>query len=322
VLLSLQKFMQRWVIALFFFLISGWSGSVFARNYGEGGFGLGNYNEGDGVAVTQSTSAAVAPSCGDQTPGPRPAWLYGAIAQNENSILLFFTEADSPVSKYVLTFGTRSGKYDYGVLDMGVNARGQMTFLVKALAANTTYYFKVRAQNGCATGGWSNEISAKTANPQAFNQLEVTASELVAVPKKIEITTVSEQVIPPEVSKFMDYAVKVKVVNTKKMPISGAKVTMHSTTQERITNKDGVAQFENVEPGSHKVLIAYQNYEGEQAINLGGDVKEFELNITVSEKDYSLPPSVYVVIGGLCLVVTGLMVVLISSKKTKDPTKN
>jgi cobalamin biosynthesis Mg chelatase CobN len=34
--------------------------------------------------------------------------------------------------------------------------------LVNSLQPNTKYYFKIRSGNGCATGNWSNEISAQT----------------------------------------------------------------------------------------------------------------------------------------------------------------
>ena len=128
---------------------------------------------------SSSTSTSV---CSDTAPGEKAPWLYGAITQDSGSVLLYFTEADNPVNKYVLEYGTKSGDYPYGVQDMGVNSRGQMTFLVKSLSSNTTYYFKVRGGNGCATGNWSNEISAKTKGLVSFNQLEITQSDLEPQP--------------------------------------------------------------------------------------------------------------------------------------------
>ena len=252
--------------------------------------------------------------------------LYGAIAQDSSSVLLYFTQADNPVNKYVLEYGTKSGDYPYGVQDMGVNSRGQMTFLVKSLSPDTTYYFKVRGGNGCATGSWSNEISAKTKGLVSFNQLDITQSELE--PKPVEETppttascqtytvksgdslwSIAEnslgdgnrykEIIEQNKDKYPSletsnnleagwelkvncgkqistsgtqkalsqggYDVKVKVVDTNKKPVEGAKVTIHSKVQETVTNKDGIAQFKNVEAGDHKVLIAYNNFEGEQS---------------------------------------------------------
>jgi predicted GH43/DUF377 family glycosyl hydrolase len=89
----------------------------------------------DSSSSPSSTSSSTsAPICGDQAPGAKAPWLYGAIAQDSGSVLLYFTEADNPVNKYVLEYGTKPRDYPYGVQDMGVNSGGQMTFLVKSLS--------------------------------------------------------------------------------------------------------------------------------------------------------------------------------------------
>ncbi|MEI7962158.1 MAG: carboxypeptidase regulatory-like domain-containing protein, partial [archaeon] len=264
-----------------------------------------------------STSTSV---CSDQAPGSKAPWLYGAIAQDSGSVLLYFTEADNPVNKYVLEYGTKSGDYPYGVQDMGVNARGQMTFLVKSLSPNTTYYFKVRGGNGCATGSWSNEISAKTKPIFSTNNLDIVSSELNTVnnptptpmPTKKGTTKTTEI---PKPTEFNGYDVKVKVVDTQNKPVAGAKVTLHSTPRDAVTDKNGVASFSNVEAGDHKVLIAYNNFEGEQSINLTGNVKEFDLNVTVQQKAISLSPLAYGIIGVMGLVIISLIVLLIKNKR-------
>lgn len=87
---------------------------------------------------------------------------------------------------------------------------------------------------------------------------------------------------------------------------------MHSKVQEAITDKDGIAQFSNVEPGDHRVLIAYENFEGEQSINLSGDVKEFALNVTVQEKPLSLSPLAWGIIG-----IMGIAIVILIIKRRK-----
>ncbi len=324
---------------------------------------------------SNSNSSTSTTACNDQTPGTKAPWLYGAIAQDSGSVLLYFTEADNPVNKYVLEYGTQSGNYPYGVQDMGVNSRGQMTFLVKSLSPNTTYYFKVRGGNGCATGSWSNEISATTKGLVSFNQLDITQSQLETQPvaeipsntscqtytvkfgdtlwsiaknllgdgnKYKEIvnqnkdtyssletsndlrsgwelkincgkqTTTEETKKPTETQG--GYDVKVKVVDTNKNPVEGVTVTLHSTPQTTTTDKNGVAAFKNVEAGDHKVLIAYNNFEGEQSINLTGNVKEFDLNVIVQQKAISLSPLAYGIIGVMGLAILGLIVLLIKNK--------
>lgn len=321
-------------------------------------------------ANSSSTFSSV---CTDTAPGAKAPWLYGAIAQNAKSILLYFTQSDAPVNKYVLEYGTKSGEYPYGVQDMGINTRGQMTFLVKSLSPNTTYYFRIRGGNGCAAGAWSNELSAKTKGSTSFNQLDITQSTLEPIPEEITTTSCQPYTVKSgdtlwsiaknilhDASRYNEiietnkstypslttstnlrlgwelqinckksnspsnepmleqgYDVKVKVVDTNKKPVVGAKVTMHSKVQEAVTNKDGVAQFTNVESGNHKVIIAYNNFEGEQSIDLTGNVKAFDLNITVQQKSGVLSPLAYGIIGILVLIVIVLLTLLMKRKRNK-----
>lgn len=278
----------------------------------------GNEATGDNTFTTLGTCPTSAPSsiqgsttltlgCGDQV-GVKASWLYGAIAQDSGSVLLYFTPADNPVSKYVLEYGTKSGDYPYGVQDMGVNARGQMTFLVKSLSPNTTYYFRVRGGNGCATGSWSNEISATTRPVFSTNNLDIVSSELNVVNNPTPTLSQNEEIKP---TVFNGYDVKVKVIDTNKKPVQGAKVTIHSKVQETTTDKNGIALFNSVEPGQHKILIAYNNFEGEQTVNLTGDVKEFDFNIQVKEQNAFLNKQVMGVIGIMGLVIVGLVVFLL-----------
>ena len=67
----------------------------------------------------------------------------------------------------------------------------------------------------------------------------------------------------------------------EKKPVAGAEVTLHSTPRKAVTDVEGVASFTDVEPGQHRVLIAYEGHEGEQTVNLQGDVKTFDLTVTV-----------------------------------------
>ncbi len=242
---------------------------------------------------TTTSSTTSAPSCGDQAPGTKAPWIYSAITQDSSSVLLYFTEADNPVNKYVLEYGTKSGDYSFGVQDMGVNSRGPMTFLVKSLSPHTTYYFRVRGGNGCATGAWSNEISATTKGLVTTNTLDIVSSELTPVPSE-------EADTQPQTD---GYEVKVKVTDAQNKPIAGAQVTLHSNPQTATTDKDGIAHFQNVEPGEHRVTIAYTNHQGEQTVNLTGEVKEFELNIQIKPVNPFLAPPVMAVIGLLILAI-------------------
>ncbi len=117
------------------------------------------------------------------------------------------------------------------------------------------------------------------------------------------------------IDKAEGYKVKVKVSDTKGDAVVGAKVTMHSKVQETTTDGDGIAEFYNVEPGDHRVIIAYGRFVGEQSINLEGDVKEFALNVTVQEKPLSISPLSYGIIGILTFVIVILVVIVVKLKK-------
>ena len=252
-----------------------------------------------------SPSSTLAPSCGEQAPGAKAPWLYGGVAQDSGAILLYFTEADNPVSKYVLEYGIKSGDYSYNILDLGVNSRGPMTFLVKSLAPDTTYYFRVRAENGCAAGPWSNEIPVKTKMLVSFDQLEVTQPALEVQPTE---ETSKEEVPETEAPAQTGYNIRVKVVDTNKKPVEGVKIAIHSEGQGATTNEDGIAEFKNIERGEHRVLISYDNFEGEQAVNLTGDVKTFDLNITIQEKRAALSPLVQGIIGVMGIMIIALTI--------------
>lgn len=329
-----------------------------------------------GQASAQTASSSTAEkssngpaSCNAQPPGNKAPWLYAGLTQDAQSILLYFTPADEPVSAYVLEYGTKSGQYQFGVQDLGINSRDQMTYLVKSLAPNTTYYFRIRAGNDCATGPWSNELSAKTNGLISFNQLEFLNSKLVPTEQthneiacenytvlpgdnlwsiaqnKLGNGAKFDQIIKQNVTKYpsltnsnnleigwelqlgcsggqtseeddneqgqsseqVGYTLSVRVVDTDKKPIGGAKVTIHSKVQEAITNEEGIAEFHDVEPGSHRVIIAHQRFQGEQSLDLSGDVKAFALDIEVHPKPFELSLFAYVIISVLVFTIIVLL---------------
>lgn len=276
---------------------------------------------------SSTSSSPSAPVCSAQAPGSKAPWLYGAIPQSGNSILLYFTEADNPVDTYALEFGTKPGEYSFGATNIG--GKGSRTYLVQSLTPNTTYYFRVRGGNGCAPGAWSNELSAKTMSLISFNNLQFTSSELdevvttpssnVDTSKPSSETQDDETETAPEseitqVSETEGYIVNIKVTDTNKQAVGGAKVTMHSKVQETTTDENGIARFTNVEPGDHKVFIAYNGFEGEQSLNLTGDVKEFNLNVTVEAENVLLAPQVLIGAGVLLFIIVVLFILLMRAR--------
>lgn len=249
--------------------------------------------------------------------GIQPSWLYAAIPQDTSSILLQFTEAADPVEYYSLEYGTSTNNYNETKEDIGIESKSKMEYLVKNLSPNSTYYFRIRGNNGCKSGEWSNEIKAKTHGfgGSELNTLNIISSKLEAetitnadsVVTKADDTEANTQTDPLQEK---DYKVKIKVLNEEGSPVEGAKVTMHSKVQEATTDKEGIAYFENVEHGDHRVIIAYNGYEGEQALNLDGDVKEFSLEIKIKEQSVLSSPT-YLWSMGIALIIISILSIII-----------
>jgi hypothetical protein len=76
--------------------------------------------------------------------------------------MLNWTDATAPYDHYVLEYGLQPGNYIYGSNDIG--GVGDRSYQVGSLAPNTTYYFRIRAGNGCAPGAWQKETNNQTKN--------------------------------------------------------------------------------------------------------------------------------------------------------------
>jgi flagellar basal body-associated protein FliL len=106
------------------------------------------------LAVTFTTPG----SCNYNAPGAPQ--LTSAVANGDNQITLTWTDASDPVSYYLISYGLTSGQYIYG--NPNVGNQGTTSYTVGNLAAGTTYYFAVKAVNGCTPSSASNEVSATT----------------------------------------------------------------------------------------------------------------------------------------------------------------
>jgi tripartite motif-containing protein 71 len=140
---------------------------------------------------------------------------------------------------------------------------------------------------------------------------------------QLETEIIEEERIPAETEaekekvKEEGYLVKVKVVDEDTNPIKDAKVTLHSEPRETITDENGEAIFEKVEPGEHQILIAYQGQIGEQQVNLEGEVKGFAFTVQVKPTNPFLSSGVISAFGFLLLVIAGLLLWVFRMKKVK-----
>lgn len=95
-------------------------------------------------------------TCSDSAPGSAPS-LTSAVSSGAHAVTLTWNDASDPVSYYELSYGLSSGNYIYGAPNIG--GQGTTTFTVGGLTTGKTYYFSLRAVNGCMPGSASNELS-------------------------------------------------------------------------------------------------------------------------------------------------------------------
>ncbi|CAN5279008.1 hypothetical protein BH10PAT2_BH10PAT2_1380 [soil metagenome] len=143
---------------------------VLAAGYGECGYGTGKYNQGaDCNAASTASNTSSGSSSSSSSPGgetcsaAKPASTPDLfqITPKVTSLTLFFTPSSSNRDRYFVSYGSSLGSETYGFEFINSND-GVISVDVNALKANTVYYFRVRAGNGCMPGDWSNELAAKT----------------------------------------------------------------------------------------------------------------------------------------------------------------
>jgi len=118
-------------------------------------------------STTTSSSNSFSPSapgCSDQKPSNTPNLFQ--IDTTSNSAKLFFAPVSGSVDKYFVSYGLTDKAEGFGIeFDPPYN-NGVLSYTINSLLPNTTYYFKVRAGNGCMPGDWGNTLGAKTKSKQ------------------------------------------------------------------------------------------------------------------------------------------------------------
>ncbi len=110
---------------------------------------------------------AQAPVCGDSKPVSAPKLVYAANT-GRNEVTLVWTKALNPVSYYLVAYGTKPGAMEYG--NPNVGGPDTIKYTIKGLNNGKTYYFKVRAGNGCMPGDFSNEVAVKVSGNNITNE--------------------------------------------------------------------------------------------------------------------------------------------------------
>lgn len=114
------------------------------------------------------------PQCSNQAVGSAPQ-IIGATVVDSDSLTLYFTAPDAPYDGFVLAYGEQSGEYIYGANDLGREVR---SYTINFLDPAKTYYFRLRANFGCAPGSWSEEFAGRTSR----QGVTILRTRLVQVP--------------------------------------------------------------------------------------------------------------------------------------------
>lgn len=112
------------------------------------------------ILILSSPLAISAVQCGATKPDHAPDLFQ--IDATRNSATLYFTPVNNAVTNYTIVYGYSRGDERFGVSFPYGFYNGVISYTVNHLALNTKYYFRVRADNGCRQGYWSDTLSATT----------------------------------------------------------------------------------------------------------------------------------------------------------------
>lgn len=271
-------------------------------------------------STTSSSNTHIDEFCSDSVPVGKPDLFR--IDTTENEARLFFTPV-SNTSKYFISYSTSSSAQEHGI-EINLGSSGVQTYTIGWLSPNTTYYFKIRGQNGCTPGEWSDIKAVKTIGGyQTFidkltkplqDTMEI-ASLSVESPKVEKEVTETEEFVKTKDDKIVEdlfpeqqtHDVTIKIENEGR-PLGGATIELHSNPKMGQTDENGMITFTDVEEGEHTLKIAYQTYQAEQKLVVDGNEKEFNIAIEVNLKEKMIPTWMWVsVIGLLSMVIIFLI---------------
>ncbi|MGI6278884.1 MAG: hypothetical protein ACOYJ8_03730 [Patescibacteria group bacterium] len=114
-------------------------------------------------SVSEEKTKNSAPVCGESRPLYVPDLFQ--INVTDNTASLFFTPIPE-TDKFFISFSEDPLAESHGEI-VSLSRNGVQNHLVYLLKPETTYYFKVRGQKGCAPGDWSNVMAINT-NREGF----------------------------------------------------------------------------------------------------------------------------------------------------------
>jgi hypothetical protein len=276
------------------------------------------------VAASSSSSSTTSSSCVPATIHSTPN-LY-EVDTEQTSARLYFTPA-SGADGYTVSYGTTTSADQYAVSFGNGDQSGAVSYTVNGLQNGVTYYFKVKGTKSCSSSDWSSVVA--TAKKESSNSILSNVVHAFSPTKKIDVVKSQVSVVSPTPTSQLlarptltpaqpsGVSLDVKVLGADNKPVAGVSVTLHSKVQIAKTDTKGIAHFTNVEKGSHRVLLAYNGYTGEQRLSIDGSKKEQALTMQVKLTS-GLAWGWVTVIVGVFAVIIGLLIWLLLKKRKKD----
>ncbi len=172
-------------------------------------------NSGDTLAsytfsVTSTTTENVASSgftppdkpaaCNDFKPNVAPDLFR--IDMNGSQATLYYSPLNDS-DNYVIWYSEDPNIDQHSVMTYQGKSTGVLYYTINDLKPNTTYYFKVRGQNGCMPGDWSEQltITTKSKNISLFSIFEkYNPKKVLATVRQVVKETVNPMVLETEVT--------------------------------------------------------------------------------------------------------------------------
>jgi len=138
---------------------------------------------------SESNSSTSVPSCNDSKPTVAPDLFQ--INVTDTSAKLFFTPISNTGTFYI-SFSTNPNAEEHGE-QVNLIREGVQSHSVYKLKPKTSYYFKVRGQNGCKTGDWSNIVMITTNSKNFSNFISFYKGQFTKVYKTLVNKVKSKQ---------------------------------------------------------------------------------------------------------------------------------
>lgn len=234
--------------------------------------------------------------------------LFQIDAQSSAAIL-YFVPSSGGAKEYIIEYGTTSDANQHAVRFSHADTSGAVSYTIDHLAAQATWYFRVRGTNGCAFSAWSNTKSSfigVRSNPASMEKAVVTeeVKEAEALPSNNADQTTQQT----------SYTVRVKVTQAEQ-PAKNVKVVLAQTQQEVVTDDEGYAIFEQVIGGLHRLQVVGQAYAAEKEVEISGDDPEFDVAINLVLHEDGISTRTWLSI--VAVLLAGFSITLFMSRRKK-----